>query len=64
MHFNQEQEQMEKEQSQIDQSLKNIKHKIMILSGKGGVGKSSIAVNLAVWLSIQGKNQSDDQGPS
>ncbi len=35
--------------------MAEIKHKILILSGKGGVGKSSIAVNLAVWLSNQGK---------
>ncbi|MCK4887945.1 MAG: P-loop NTPase, partial [Planctomycetes bacterium] len=35
--------------------MAKIEHKILILSGKGGVGKSSIAVNLAVWLSTQGK---------
>jgi len=32
----------------------NIKHKIMILSGKGGVGKSTIATNLAVSLALNG----------
>ena len=36
--------------------MTNIKHKILVLSGKGGVGKSSIAVNLAVWLSMQGRH--------
>lgn len=36
--------------------MTDIKHKILVLSGKGGVGKSSIAVNLAVWLSAQDKN--------
>jgi len=49
-------------------TVKNIKHKILVLSGKGGVGKSTIAVNLAVWLSMQGKNVGlldiDIHGPS
>lgn len=48
--------------------MENIKHEIIILSGKGGVGKSSIAVNLAVWLSMQGKKVGlldvDIHGPS
>ena len=35
--------------------MENVEHKFLVLSGKGGVGKSSIAVNLAVWLSMQGK---------
>ena len=46
----------------------NIKHKYLVLSGKGGVGKSSVAVNLAVWLAGQGKNTGlldvDIHGPS
>ena len=45
-----------------------IGHKILVLSGKGGVGKSSIAVNLAVWLSKRGKKTGlldvDIHGPS
>lgn len=48
--------------------MENTKHKILVLSGKGGVGKSSIAVNLAVWLSTQGKDVGlldiDIHGPS
>ena len=48
--------------------MDNVKHKFLVLSGKGGVGKSSIAVNLAVWLSMQGKNVGlldiDIHGPS
>jgi len=38
----------------IESSLKKITHKLMIMSGKGGVGKSSIAANLAVTLSNKG----------
>jgi ATP-binding protein involved in chromosome partitioning len=45
-----------------------IKHKILVLSGKGGVGKSSIAVNLAVWLAKRGNQVGlldvDIHGPS
>jgi ATP-binding protein involved in chromosome partitioning len=48
--------------------MENITHKFLVLSGKGGVGKSTIAVNLAVWLSMQGKNVGlldiDIHGPS
>ena len=59
---------MQAEQQQIKQNMKHIKHKILVLSGKGGVGKSSIAVNLAVWLSMQGKKVGlldvDIHGPS
>jgi len=45
-----------------------IKHKYLVLSGKGGVGKSSVAVNLAAWLTRQGKRVGlldvDIHGPS
>ena len=69
MPFNQEQQkQMQAEQEQISQNIKHIKHQILVLSGKGGVGKSSIAVNLAVWLSMQNKKVGlldvDIHGPS
>jgi Mrp family chromosome partitioning ATPase/predicted Fe-Mo cluster-binding NifX family protein len=48
--------------------MSEIAHTFIVLSGKGGVGKSSVAVNLAVWLSSQGKQvgllDADIHGPS
>ena len=35
-------------------SLARITHKIMVMSGKGGVGKSSVSVNLAIALAEKG----------
>jgi len=32
-----------------------IKHKVIVMSGKGGVGKSTVAVNLAVGLAARGR---------
>lgn len=32
----------------------SIKHKVIVLSGKGGVGKSTVAVNIAVGLALNG----------
>jgi len=62
------QKQMQAEQEQIRQRVKRIKHQILVLSGKGGVGKSTVAVNLAVSLALSGKNVGlldiDIHGPS
>ncbi|MCF8039325.1 MAG: P-loop NTPase [Desulfohalobiaceae bacterium] len=39
----------------LQKSLSRIKNKLVVLSGKGGVGKSSTAANIAVGLSLAGK---------
>jgi ATP-binding protein involved in chromosome partitioning len=52
----------------ITKNLSKIKHKIIVLSGKGGVGKSTVSANLALALSEKGYNvgllDSDFHGPS
>lgn len=52
----------------IKANLAKIKHKIFVLSGKGGVGKSSISANLAASLSKKGYKTGlmdvDVHGPS
>ncbi len=56
------------ERRKIAERLCRIKHKIVVLSGKGGVGKSTVAVNLAVSLMLAGKRVGlmdvDIHGPS
>lgn len=48
-------EQREQEMALIKQRMGKIKHKIAIISGKGGVGKSLVTVNLAVGLAKNGR---------
>jgi len=41
-------------QEKIKENLKNVKHKILVFSGKGGVGKTTMSVNLAFGLAHRG----------
>ncbi|EED92964.1 hypothetical protein THAPSDRAFT_22368 [Thalassiosira pseudonana CCMP1335] len=44
----------EKEKSELKNALSNVSHVILVLSGKGGVGKSTVSVQVAQSLSSRG----------
>lgn len=56
------------EDRKLHENLARIKHVILVMSGKGGVGKSTVAVNLATALSVEGFSTGlmdiDFHGPS
>jgi ATP-binding protein involved in chromosome partitioning len=56
------------DESKVENNLKKIKHKLIVLSGKGGVGKSTVSANLALALSEKGYDvgllDGDLHGPS
>src|SRR4030042_4963294 len=57
-----------REKLALQDNISRIKHKIVVLSGKGGVGKSTVATNIAVALSLKGQKVGlmdvDIHGPS
>ncbi|MBN2655329.1 MAG: Mrp/NBP35 family ATP-binding protein [Nitrospirae bacterium] len=58
----------EMERQALLDNISKIKHKIIVLSGKGGVGKSTVAANIAIELALRGKKTGlmdiDIHGPS
>jgi ATP-binding protein involved in chromosome partitioning len=56
------------EQQLIEKNMEQVRHKFMVLSGKGGVGKSSVAINLAATLTTMGYDvgilDADIHGPN
>ncbi len=57
-----------REKLALQDNIGRIKHKVVVLSGKGGVGKSTVATNIAVALSLKGQKVGlmdvDIHGPS
>ena len=59
---------LDQREKKVKEQLSRIRHKLLVLSGKGGVGKSTVSVNIAVGLSLQdfmvGLLDVDLHGPS
>ena len=47
-------ERQARERERLEKRLVGIRHKLMVMSGKGGVGKTTVAINLGVILATEG----------
>ncbi|HRZ87657.1 MAG TPA: Mrp/NBP35 family ATP-binding protein [bacterium] len=50
-----DEKQLKEQEERLKQKMTRVKHAFIVMSGKGGVGKTSVAVNLAYALSQTGK---------
>ena len=59
---------MREQQELLKLRMKHVKHTVAVISGKGGVGKSTVTVNLAAAFALNGKHvgilDADIHGPS
>jgi ATP-binding protein involved in chromosome partitioning len=44
-----------KEQERVDAALAHVRNRLLVFSGKGGVGKTTVAVNIAAGLALEGR---------
>lgn len=51
---NTKQQEQEAQEKRLRDNMARIDHKILVMSGKGGVGKTTVAVNLALGLALEG----------
>ena len=51
---NDQQTAQQEQDARLEKNMQDIKHTILVMSGKGGVGKSTVAVNIALGLAEKG----------